>query len=271
MSPIDRPLVNALTTLVSRAGRAILDVAEAGFSVRDKADGSPVTAADLAAQDVILDGLARLLPGLPVVSEERAGAHPAIDPHASFVLVDPLDGTREFVAGRDEFTVNLALIEGGAPRLGFVFLPARAVLYRGEAGGFAERLRLAAGEPFEAEQETTPIRARTAPASGLIAVVSRSHLDPASEAFLSRLAIAGRVASGSSLKFGLLAEGCADVYPRLAPTHEWDIAAGHAVLAAAGGAVVRPDGAPMTYGHAEMGFIVPGFVAWGDPKIVMGL
>lgn len=265
MPPIDRSLLNTLTTLVSQAGRAILDVAQAGFSTRDKADGSPVTAADLAAQDVILDGLARLLPGLPVVSEERAGAHPAIDSHADFALVDPLDGTREFVAGRDEYTVNLALIEGGEPRLGLVFLPARGVFYRGAAGAFAERLRLAAGEPFEAAQETTPIHARTAPASGLIAVVSRSHLDPASEAFLARLPVACRIASGSSLKLGLLAEGRADVYPRLAPTHEWDIAAGHAVLAAAGGAVVRPDGAPLAYGHVETGFIVPGFVAWGCP------
>jgi 3'(2'), 5'-bisphosphate nucleotidase len=271
MPAIDPPLVKALTALVSRAGRAILDVAKAGFAARDKADGSPVTAADFAAQDVILDGLARLLPGLPVVSEERAGAHPAIDPHASFALVDPLDGTREFVAGRDEYTVNLALIERGEPRLGLVFLPARGVLYRGEAGGFAQRLRLAAGEPPEAAQETSPIHARAAPAGGLIATVSRSHLDAATEAFLSRLPIADRIASGSSLKLGVLAEGRADVYPRLAQTHEWDIAAGHAVLAAAGGVVVRPDGAPLTYGHAETRFVVPGFVAWGDPRIVMGL
>jgi 3'(2'), 5'-bisphosphate nucleotidase len=150
--------------------------------------------------------------------------------------------------------------------LGFVFLPARALLYRGRVGQFAERLSLAAGMPAEAARDAAPIRVRPAP-SRLIAAVSRSHLDPATEAFLDRLPVAERVASGSSLKFGLLAEGAADVYPRLAPTHEWDIAAGHAVLAAAGGTVVRPDGAALTYGHADTGFLVPAFVAWGDPHL----
>jgi 3'(2'), 5'-bisphosphate nucleotidase len=113
--------------------------------------------------------------------------------------------------------------------------------------------------------EAVPLRTRPAPTK-LVAAVSRSHLDPATDSFLGRLPVAARVASGSSLKFGLLAEGAADVYPRLAPTHEWDIAAGHAVLVAAGGTVVRPDGAPLTYGHGERKFLVPGFIAWGDPS-----
>jgi len=265
MHPIDPNLVAALTGLVSRAGEAILAIARKPLDVREKADLSPVTPADEAAQAVILEGLATLLPGMPVVSEELAGPQPAISPGASFVLVDPLDGTKEFIARREEYTVNLALIEARQPALGFVFLPARALLYRGWVGHFAERLRIQAGMPAGAARDAVPIRARPAPAR-LVAAVSRSHLDPATEAFLGRLPVAERVASGSSLKFGLLAEGAADVYPRLAPTHEWDIAAGHAVLAAAGGIVVRGDGAALTYGHAETGFLVPTFVAWGDPR-----
>lgn len=266
MHPIDPTLVAALTGLVSQAGEAILAIARKPLAVRQKADLSPVTAADEAAQAVILEGLAKLLPGLPVVSEELAGSQPAIGAGAPFILVDPLDGTREFIARRDEYTVNLALIEAGEPALGFVFLPARALLYRGRVGHFAERFSLEPGMPPEAARNAAPIRVRPAP-SRLIAAVSRSHLDPATEAFLSRLPVAERVASGSSLKFGLLAEGAADVYPRLAPTHEWDIAAGHALLAAAGGTVIRPDGAPLIYGHADTGFLVPAFVAWGDPHV----
>jgi 3'(2'), 5'-bisphosphate nucleotidase len=265
MHPIDPALVEALTGLVSQAGRAILDIARERLAVREKADLSPVTAADEAAQAVILGGLVRLLPGVPVVSEELADLQPAIGAGASFVLVDPLDGTREFIAQRDEYTVNIALIETGRPALGFVFLPARGLLYRGSVGQSAERLRLKAGMPPEAAADAAPLRTRPAP-TRLVAAVSRSHLDPATESFLGRLPVAERVASGSSLKFGLLAEGAADVYPRLAPTHEWDIAAGHAVLAAAGGTVVRPDGAAITYGHAASGFLVPAFIAWGDPS-----
>jgi 3'(2'), 5'-bisphosphate nucleotidase len=266
MHPIDPTLVAALTGLVSYAGDAILAIARKPLAVRQKADLSPVTAADEAAQAVILEGLAKLLPGVPVVSEELADQAPTIDAGATFILVDPLDGTKEFIARRDEYTVNLALIEAGAPVLGFVFLPARALLYRGCVGHFAERLALAAGMPPEAVRDVASIHVRPAP-SKLVAVVSRSHLDSATETFLGRLPVAERVASGSSLKLGLLAEGVADVYPRLAPTHEWDIAAGHAVLAAAGGTVVLPDGAPLIYGHADAGFLVPAFVAWGDPHV----
>ena len=266
MHPIDPALVEALTGLVSQAGRAILDIAANALAVREKADLSPVTAADEAAQSVILEGLARLLPGVPVVSEELTGPLPRIGVGVSFVLVDPLDGTREFIAQRDEYTVNLAFIEAERPAMGFVFLPARGLLYRGRVGQFAERLRLPAGMPPAAARDPTPLRTRPAP-TRLVATVSRLHLDPATEAFLERLRVGERIASGSSLKFGLLAEGAVDVYPRLAPTHEWDIAAGHAVLAAAGGTVVRPDGAALTYGQAERDFLVPAFVAWGDPGI----
>ena len=265
---IDPPLVEALATVVSRAGRAILDIATESLAVRHKEDQSPVTAADEAAQGVILDGLAALMPGVPVVSEESPNRPSAAALAAVFALVDPLDGTREFIAGRDEYTVNVALIENGEPRLGLVFLPARALLYCGLSDIRAERLELVAGDPPARAQAVTPIHVRAGgrrPTSGLVAAVSRSHGDAATAAFLARLPVAARLASGSSLKFGLLAEGKADVYPRLAPTHEWDIAAGHAVLAAAGGTVLRPDGTPLTYGHADADFVVPGFIAWGDP------
>lgn len=265
MLMIEPPLVEALTIVVSRAGRAILDIAKGSLTVRHKEDHSPVTAADEAAQDVILSGLAQLMPGVPVVSEESPDRPSAKALTPLFALVDPLDGTREFIAGRDEYTVNLALIENGEPLLGLVFLPARAVLYCGFSDVLAERLELAAGDPPARARAITTIRARPRPASGLIAAVSRSHGDEATEALLGKLPVATRLASGSSLKFGLLAEGKADVYPRLAPTHEWDIAAGHAVLAAAGGTVLRRDGTPLTYGHADAGFVVPGFIAWGDP------
>lgn len=263
--PADPRLVEALTALVSQAGRAILDIARDGFAVREKADLSPVTAADEAAQTILLDGLARLAPGVPVVAEELADAQPAIAGAESFFLVDPLDGTREFIAGRDEYTVNVALIAGGRPVLGVIYLPVRGLLYRSAASAFAERLRLLAGEPPAAARDLVAVHARARPADGLLAAVSRSHLDPKSQAFLARLPVASRIACGSSWKFGLIAEGAADVYPRLAPTREWDVAAGHAVLAAAGGTVTRPDGTSMTYGHAETGFLVPGFVAWGAP------
>lgn len=264
MQLIDPPLVEALTELVSRAGRAILDIAAGGVAVRQKADQSPVTTADEAAQAIILNGLIKLMPGVPVVSEERPD-----HPHAAalanfFALVDPLDGTEEFIAGRDEYTVNLALVEDRQPLFGIVFLPARALLYCGMVDYFAERLHLAAGDPPSAAREFAAIHTRPVPASGPVAAVSRSHLDPATETYLARLPAASRIESGSALKFGLLAEGAADVYPRLAPTREWDIAAGHAVLTAAGGAVIRPDGGPITYGHAENGFLVPAFVAWGQ-------
>lgn len=265
MQMIDPALVEALTILVSQAGRTILDVTAQPIVVRHKEDQSPVTAADEAAQAVILDGLAKLMPGVPIVSEEQSERPSAATLTDLFVLVDPLDGTREFVAGRDEYTVNLAVIEKGEPLLGLVFLPARALMYCGFSDIIAERLQLAAGDPPARAREIKNIRARTRPASGLVAAVSRSHRDTATETFLGKLPLARRIASGSSLKFGLLAEGEADVYPRLAPTHEWDIAAGHAVLAAAGGTVLRPDGTKLTYGHADAGFLVPGFVAWGDP------
>jgi 3'(2'), 5'-bisphosphate nucleotidase len=257
--------LDLLTTIVSRAAAAILAIAPAALAARQKSDRSPVTAADEAAEALILEGLARVAPGLAVVSEE-ASAHghtPAIGP--CFILVDPLDGTREFLAGRDEFTVNLAVIADGVPVIGLVAAPALGVVWRGVVGGIAERLRLDPGAEATEAREVALIRTRAPPPDGLVAAVSRSHFDARTAAFLKNLKVAREIECGSSVKFCRIAEGAADVYPRLGTTCEWDIAAGHAILKAAGGAVTTPEGGPLTYGHAKDGFRVPGFVAWGDP------
>jgi 3'(2'), 5'-bisphosphate nucleotidase len=230
-----------------------------------KPDQSPVTAADRAADEVIVAGLARILPGTCVVSEEAAeGALPGGLPD-TFVLVDPLDGTRELIAGREEFTVNVALVSGGRPRLGLVAAPSQGRIWRGVEGRGAERLRLRPGAPA-AEAERIAIRTRPCPRSGIVAAVSRSHLDRETDAFLARLPVAQRLSCGSAIKFCHLAEGSADVYPRFSPIREWDVAAGHALLAAAGGMLTRPDGAVLSYGGIDAGLRIAAFVAWGDPS-----
>jgi len=267
----DGRLLDELTSVVSAAAAAVVAARAGSLDTRPKADLTPVTAADHASEAVILEALARLLPGMCVVSEEAAGrALPDRIPD-SFVLVDPLDGTRELVAGRDEFTINLAIVDGGRPRLGIVAAPAQGLLWRGIESRGAERLRLSPGAPAHAAQARSIIRTRPAPRAGLVAAVSRSHLDPQTEALLARLPIAARHACGSAVKFCQIAEGSADVYPRLSPTCEWDVAAGHAVLAAAGGVVTTPEGAPLSYGRIAENFRVPAFVAWGDPEAAVRL
>jgi 3'(2'), 5'-bisphosphate nucleotidase len=262
----DDRLLDELTTVVSAAGAAILATRSGSLDTRTKPDLTPVTACDHAAEAVILEALARLLPGMCIVSEEAVGrALPQRIPD-SFVLVDPLDGTRELVAGRDEFTINLAIVGDGRPRLGIVAAPAHGLLWRGLEGRGAERQRLSPGAPASAAQARSPIRTRPAPPSGLIAAISRSHLDPQTQAYLARLPIGERHPCGSAVKFCQVAEGCADVYARLSPTCEWDVAAGHAVLAAAGGGVNTPEGAPVSYGRMAEKFGVPAFIAWGDPS-----
>jgi 3'(2'), 5'-bisphosphate nucleotidase len=252
---VDADLVGELTELVARASAAILAVAPQALEARLKGDGTPVTAADEAANAVICQGLARLLPGIAVVSEEGP-AHVALG--ATFVIVDPLDGTKEFVAGRGEYTVNVAVVTDGRPIAGFIAVPALGLVYRGVEDRGAERLALAGSAAPVA------IRGRRNTSGGLVATVSRSHLDAATGAFLDRLAVAERIACGSALKFCRIAEGTADVYPRLSPTSEWDTAAGHAIVAAAGGLVTTPSGQPLRYGGLRHRFEVPGFVAWGD-------
>jgi 3'(2'), 5'-bisphosphate nucleotidase len=257
-------LLDSLTLIASRAAAATLAVQAGDLSLRKKPDASPVTAADEASEAVILEGLAKLMPDVPVVSEEATGHHRPAGLGSRYFLVDPLDGTREFIAGRDEYTVNIALMENGVPIAGVIAAPPRGLIWRGRIGQGAERLALAAGAPPEAASRREPIRTRPRPATGARVLISRSHLDAATVAYVERLNRPEQIACGSSLKLCLIAEGTADLYPRLAPTSDWDIAAGHAVLVAAGGAVLRPDGGPLRYGQSDL--IIPGFVAYGDGK-----
>lgn len=258
-------LMTPLTELVVQAAHAILAVNRRALCVTDKSDGSPVTEADLAADRVIAEGLARLAPEIPALSEERVGA--STGPFkGSFFLIDPLDGTKEFVAGRGEFTVNLALVSDASPLLGIVCAPAIGLIWRGLVGRGADRLSFTEAGLGAAE----PIRTRPMPKPGQawVAAVSRSHGDPRSEALIAARPGAIRLQLGSAVKFGRLAEGLADIYPRLGPTSEWDVAAGHAVVTAAGGTVTSETGAPLRFGERTDGFIVPAFIAWGDPAAV---
>jgi 3'(2'), 5'-bisphosphate nucleotidase len=253
-------LLAPLTDLVARAGSAILAIDRQGMRVDGKNDGSPVTDADLAADRIIADGLARLAPEIPVISEERKPV--VLDSSNTFFLVDPLDGTKEFVAGRSEFTVNLALVADGTPILGIIGAPALGLIWRGVLGCGAERLST------DKPERTAPIHTRPFPPSGTpwVAAVSRSHGDALTEAFIDARKGAVRQMLGSAVKFAKVAEGTADIYPRLAPTHEWDVAAGCALVAAAGGKITTPQGASLRFGKAEKNFIVPAFIAWGDPS-----
>jgi 3'(2'),5'-bisphosphate nucleotidase len=251
-APADRSaLVRCFTAAAETAGAAILAVYGA-TDATEKADGSPLTAADLAAHEAILAALARDCPGLPVISEE--GMADAVPAGAAFILVDPLDGTREFLSRNGEFTVNIALIEADRPTAGIVLAPALGRAWRGVVGEGAEARA-------NGVAEWRPITCRRPPAEGVVAVASRSHRDAETEAFLAARKVTGLTAVGSSLKFCLVAEGQADVYPRFGPTMEWDTAAGQAVLEAAGGGVLAPGGAPFRYG--KPGWRNGPFIAWG--------
>jgi 3'(2'), 5'-bisphosphate nucleotidase len=250
MAPPQRS-VSALLEIAAeaarRAGEEILRIYAGEFAVRHKEDKTPVTEADHAAQRIIIERLAPT--GIPVVAEEAA--LPEGPPPPRFWLVDPLDGTKEFVARRGEFSVNIALVEGDQPVLGVVHGPVSGVLYAAAEG--------------RATRDGKPIAARSAPPAAVV-VHSRSHSDSAKlQAWLdaNKIVVAERMVAGSALKFGLIAEGVADLYPRLGPTSEWDTGAGQAVLEAAGGIVTDLDGAPLRYGKAR--FLNSGFVARGRP------
>ena len=234
-----------------------MQVYASGTRGRLKEDRSPVTEADELAEEIILERLRDVLPGVPVIAEECAARGILPEADGRFVLVDPLDGTKEFLSRNGEFTVNIALIEGGRPVAGCVYAPVVDALY---CGG-----RRAWREVAGARQA---LATRAYPPEGLTALCSRSHPDPASDAYLAKLRLAGRLEAGSSLKFCRVAEGSADIYPRFGPTMEWDVAAGHAVLAAAGGTVVRPDGSPFAYGKRVTGYRNEAFVAWGREPIL---
>lgn len=256
-------LMERLTDIVAQAGAAVLAINRQGMGVSDKTDGSPVSEADHAADRIIAEGLANLVPAIPTLSEERT--HLATRPyHDSFFLIDPLDGTREFVAGRDEFTINLALVTHGQPLLGIVGAPALGLIWRGIVGRGAERLLVTKDASARAAH---PIRTRSHPGPGSpwIVSVSRSHGDKHTEKFIADRPGAIRQMLGSAIKFCRVAEGGADIYPRLSPTSEWDVAAGHAIVTAAGGKVTDGKGAPLSFGERREDFLVPEFIAWGDP------
>jgi 3'(2'), 5'-bisphosphate nucleotidase len=255
-------LLPELASLMSEAGARIVALAREGLRGRAKPDATLVSDADEAAEEILLAGIARLAPGARVVSEEASVRQSATAPGEAFFLVDPLDGTREFLAGHPEYTVNVALVVDGVPALGLVYVPGEAMLYAG-GDGRALRAKVAPGARFAAS-DAVSIHARPRPAH-LVAAVSRSHLDPASDAFLAKFPVERRIALGSALKFCRLAEGVVDLYPRLAPVSEWDVAAGHALVVAAGGRVAAPDGSPLRYGRAENHWRIDGFVAWGAP------
>lgn len=265
-SPVDRDravaLIAPLTELVARAGSAILSVDRARMRVDGKSDGSPVTEADLASDRIIHEGLARLTPDVAVLSEERAASSPPLG-SGSFFLIDPLDGTREFVAGRSEFTVNLALVTNGTPILGIIGAPSLGVIWRGVVGGAAERLAIGGVRIGPAQAIRT--RRLPTPPQPWIAAVSRSHGDIRTEAFIDARPRAVRERLGSAVKFAKVAEGAVDIYPRLAPTYEWDVAAGHAIVTAAGGRITDGQGGSLRFGKGANGFLVPSFIAWGDP------
>jgi 3'(2'), 5'-bisphosphate nucleotidase len=254
--PSRETLRQSCTELAREAAREIMRIYAGDLGVRDKADKSPVTDADHAAEAVIVAGLRALTPDVPVVAEEEmaAGRVPTITPGGPFWLVDPLDGTKEFIKRNGEFTVNIALIEQGRPTLGIVLAPASDTLWRGVSGLGADKSDQ--GGVF------TAITTRHPPEHGLTCCASRSHAVYSDLDVWFRnqgLSVADRIQTGSSLKFCLIAEGKADIYPRFGPTNEWDTAAGQGVLEAAGGEVVTTDDRPLMYGKPA--FSNPHFIA----------
>lgn len=250
-------LAPEVRAIAEDAGRVIMDIYARGFTVAEKADATPVTDADHAAEALIVPRLQALTPDIPVISEEAAalGRLPRRD-GLTFWAVDPLDGTREFIARSGEFSVNIGLIRDGVPVLGVVHGPALGVSFFTAERGRAEKAKT--GEPGIA------IATRAVPDAGLTVIGSRSHGSSRKvNAFLADKTVAEHRIMGSALKFGFVADGTADIYPRFGPTSEWDTAAGHAVLNAAGGRVTGLDGGPFLYGKKEAGFRNPGFIAQG--------
>jgi 3'(2'), 5'-bisphosphate nucleotidase len=256
MTKSDQELATGIRQLALDAGAAIMEIYNTDFEVRGKKDDSPVTEADEKGEEIIIAGLKRLAPEIPIIAEESvaAGKIPDISNSTQFWLVDPLDGTKEFINRNGEFTVNIALIRDGQPAIGVVYTPAKGWLFVGAGPGQATL-----------EEDGGPaktIQTRTIADDGMVAMVSRSHKSPETASYLDQHNVKDTKDAGSSLKFCVVARGEADIYPRLGRTMEWDIAAGHAVLACAGGKVTTIDGAPMQYGKPE--FENPHFVAWGQ-------
>jgi 3'(2'), 5'-bisphosphate nucleotidase len=251
------------------AGPVVMAEYATDCQARAKSDSSPVTIADERAEALILELLRARAETIPIVAEESAARGVGLAIGDAFVLVDPLDGTREFLSRNGEFTINIALVRDGAVVAGAVYAPAVGRLWL--AGERAFSCAAPVGAPLPEPAARRLLKTRIAPAAGLVALASRSHCDAATEAFLAKLPIGERRSAGSSLKFCVLAEGGADVYPRFGATMEWDTAAGEAVLRAAGGTVVSIEGGIFAYGKRDAGFRNGGFVAWGDPALAARL
>jgi 3'(2'), 5'-bisphosphate nucleotidase len=249
--------------ICSKSGARIMEIYETDFAARAKTDTSPVTEADEAAEAIILEALQRDCPGIPVLAEESFATGLRPDTSGSFLLVDPVDGTKEFISRNGEFTVNIALIERTRPVAGCVYAPARQQMFFGARCAWTAQVE--AGAPV-ATSQSAPIRTRAIPDEGPTAVMSRSHVDSATQAFAEQHGVSPdrRISAGSSLKFCLIASGKADIYPRFGPTMEWDTGAGHAVLNAAGGRVSTPEGDDFVYGKKGAGYRNGAFVAWGQ-------
>jgi 3'(2'), 5'-bisphosphate nucleotidase len=255
-------LARGFARIAVKAGAVVMRVYNAGAKMRLKADASPVCEADEMAEALILDELSRFVPNLPVLAEEAAarGEKPSLD--GRFVLVDPVDGTKEFLGRNGEFTVNIALVDHGVPRAGAIYAPALNKLWFG--GETAFKCLVEPGGDPDGGAPIKQLHTREQPQQGLVVVASRSHADPRTEQFLAGLTVLERRSAGSSLKFCLVAEGQADLYPRFGPTMEWDTAAGDAILRAAGGTVLGLDGEPLRYGKRALDFRNEGFMAWGQ-------
>jgi 3'(2'), 5'-bisphosphate nucleotidase len=255
----------SLAGIAWQAGEIVLrHYANVEIETRRKADHSPVTAADEETERFILAQLAETAPGVPVIAEEEAAAGRIQALGHRFFLVDPLDGTKEFLNRNGEFTVNIAEIEGGAPIRGVVYAPAKQRLFFGDSACGAFEIATQGGERPDFSR-VRAIHARKPPSGGWVAVASRSHRDASTDDYLAQFPVKDFVAAGSSLKFCLVAAGEADIYPRHGRTMEWDTAAGHAVLKAAGGSVTTLDGRPFVYGKTDEKFANPFFVARGLP------
>lgn len=259
-------LSDKLVKVAIDAGVVIMDVynASTGIETDTKKDDSPVTIADQKAEDMILAVLKEAAPGVDVLAEEAVAAGIIPDVGEQFFLVDPLDGTKEFIKKGTDFTVNIALIQHGRPIMGVVYAPARNHIWVAEDTSTAWEAEVAPGGDLPAPEARKPLKIRALPEAGVTAVASKSHRTPETDEFLGKFNVAELVSMGSSLKFCMIAAGDADLYPRLGRTMEWDTGAAHAVISAAGGRVLTLDGNDLTYGKKERGYDNPHFVVYGD-------
>ena len=257
----------ALAQIALDAGDLIMQIYATDFDVDRKDDSSPVTEADQKAETLILAAMRAIDPDLPIIAEESVAAGNIPEHGTRFALVDPLDGTKEFINKRGEFTVNIGIIENGVPVMGVVYAPALDRLFVADSRFSAWQANAKPGADVPPEAERTPLRIRPAPEAGLTAIASKSHRSDETNAFLETQNIADIISAGSSLKFCLIAAGEADLYPRHGRTMEWDTAAGQAVAEAAGARVTETDGSPLLYGKTARGYDNPHFIVWGDVTV----